>query len=159
MKNLKRWHLLLVPIPIFGWLLLAALIADEFEFKLGRDSDESNLAPTNRDRRATTLTSIVIDLTIAATLWTLLPPAIGWLLGAILLLCRDVGRGTLSPGHWIAGEVEPIQRSFTSSFGRNLPLLLPILGPIIELALIWTKRPRLGERLSSEARRELRAPR
>ncbi|MEE3328904.1 MAG: hypothetical protein VX252_16310 [Myxococcota bacterium] len=149
MKEMKRWHLLLIPIPIFGWLLLAALLADEFEISTGHDRREKATRPSRQAHPIARIIPMGIDLAIASALWTLFPPAIGWLFGALLLLSRDVGQGMLSPGRWLYGEPESQHRSFTRSFERNLPLLLPFVGPLTELSLTFAGRPRLGDRLSA----------
>ena len=149
MKELRRWHLLLIPIPIFGWLLLAALLADESGVRTRSEESDPHEDPARPRRPRSPIRPLGVDLAIAAALWTLLPPAIGWLFGATLLLLRDAGRGQFSPGRRLLNDWNAAHYSCTSSFARNLPLLLPFIGPVIELSLAWAGRPRLGDRLAA----------
>ena len=144
MTHFRRWHLALIPIPIIGWLLLAAYWLDEalpceaLRPELGRPS------PGSGSRR---LAAGLIDLGIAMLSWLALPPAIAWLLASTYLLFRDAGASPFGIGKRLLGlRAAPI--GYTRSFERNLPLLVPYLGPLVEAALIAGGSRRLGDRLA-----------
>ena len=154
MKSMRTWHILLIPIPVFGWLLLAALLADEFEISPQPTLKDPSGAAHHTEGHLRKAAALGLDIALAAALWTILPPALGWLLGACLLLCRDVGPGGISLGRLCLGECKDQYDSVTSSFERNLPLLVPYIGPITELVLLSAGYPRLGDRLSRPPRRD-----
>ena len=82
--------------------------------------------------------------------WAVLPAAFGWLLGACYLLFRDARGFPPSLGRRLAHShaLRTPALSFTDSFARNLPLLVPYLGPLVEAALVLMGKPRLGDRLA-----------
>ena len=155
MSRVSLWHCFLVPIPVVGWLLLAAYLLDELRDEpSGSEHAEpfaaAAVAASDTGRR---LGAATIDFGIVICCWALLPPAFGWLAGSAYLLFRDAGPHPLSVGKRLvsAGRAER-RLTFVESFERNLPLLVPYLGPLVEATLVWSGRRRLGDRLLGRPR-------
>ena len=149
MSRVRRWHLLLIPVPVFGWLLLLAHALDEYSSgNEGVGSKRLELDPgTSRTDR---LLAAAVDYCLVMLAWAALPPAFGWLLGACYLLFRDASGFPPSLGKRIA-QMEA-RLSYADSFARNLPLLIPYIGPLVETTLVLLARPRLGDRLAGLTR-------
>ena len=149
----RAWHGFLIPIPVLGWLLLLAYFLD----------DRSSVRE-NRDRaapagdsvtRARRLSGLAMDFAPLLLASLLMPPAWAWLIGSGFLLFRDAGPRPLSLGKRVLGlsvcGSDQSSLSYTDSFSRNLPLVLPYLGPLIEGGLVLAGRRRLGDRLAGTA--------
>jgi uncharacterized RDD family membrane protein YckC len=107
------------------------------------------------DRSASTgrrLCAGLIDFLPLFGLAALVPPTFAWTIGSAYLLFRDAGRSPLSLGKRVLGlRVESLSGhplSYVDSFSRNLPLLVPYVGPLVEAALIARGGRRLGDRLA-----------
>ena len=161
MTQFRRWHLALIPIPVVGWLLLAAYLLDEAGDARARPvACVVDASPRRR------LVAGLIDLGLASCAWWLLPPAPAWLIASAYLLFRDAGARPFGVGKRLLGigfrypDGTPLSRrygyshSYTSSFERNLSLLVPYVGPLVEAVLTARLGWRLGDRL---AEREVRS--
>lgn len=153
MRGFRPWHLALIPVPVIGWLLLAAILLDARKAPLARESAESaelaELAePSTRSRFA----AASIDLFVVVALWSVPPLTLGWLLASSYLVFRDAGERPFGLGKRLCGlrvaRPDKLPASYLDSFARNLPLLLPYLGPCIEAVLVATTGKRLGDRLT-----------
>lgn len=146
----RRWHLVLVPVPIIGWLLLLAILLDGRDGNRTTRAGEANAAVASGRSRCAAAS---IDLAVVVALWAAPPPALGWLLASLYLLFRDAGRRPLGLGKRLLGlRVEgPGGRAagYVDSFDRNLTLLVPYLGAFVELVLLLSGRRRLGDRLAA----------
>ncbi|GEM_PF-5348583 len=145
MTGFRTWHLLLVPLPIVGWLLLLAYLLDEWR-PPDAVADRAATHPT-RSRR---VAAGGIDAGAVVLVLVLLPPSAAWLLGAVYVLFRDAGDGRYSLGKRVmkARFAATATASFTDSFERNLPLLFPFAGPLAEASLFACGRGRLGDRIA-----------
>ena len=108
------------------------------------------------------LTAGLIDLALASCAWWLLPPAPSWLIASAYLLFRDAGARPFSVGKRLLGirscgpegaaashaNPNTYCHTYTASFERNLPLLVPYVGPLVEAVLIATLGWRIGDRLA-----------
>ena len=150
----RTWHVWLIPLPVVGWFLLLAYILDDWSSVAARSRD--NHEPGRGDGRTLgrgrRLAAAALDFMPFVIASLLLPPAFAWLFGSGFLLFRDAGANPWSLGKRTFGlsvsRPGEVPLSFTESFSRNLPLLLPYLGPLIEGVLLLAGRERLGDRLA-----------
>ena len=166
MSGFKRWHLALVPVPVLGWLLLVALLADELGCGQGTSLIDAPASPPCAAPQRARFLAGLVDAVIALVLALAPPPAVGYLLGAAYMLYRDGGRTPPSLGKWLFG-LRAVRRdvgggalTFAESFERNLILALPVLGPVfafLEALRLRRGRERLGDRIAKTA--VVRAPR
>ena len=151
MKPFRRWHLLLIPVPVVGWLLLLAYLLDE---RLGAPElskhAETSATPPSSLPGSRRVGAAILDTICVVVTWALLPPAAGWLVSAVYLVCRDAHGGRYSLGKrafgiriWALDE-----SSFTRSFERNFLLLVPYVGPLVEGMFVLSGSLRLGDRIA-----------
>lgn len=153
MKAFRTWHLFLIPIPIVGWFLLVAYALDEWQQGEAAATQKELLVDGRQPllRRGRRLAAGAVDFLPLIVCAAILPPTWAWILGSSFLLFRDAGSHPFGWGKRVLGlsVLEEGQRplGYTESFARNLPLLVPYLGPLVEAILVLMNSRRLGDRL------------
>ena len=155
MRRVRTWHWFLFPVPVVGWWLLLAYFLDDWAsessfFSVDKMGTKGEVCAVGRGQRIVAGAVDFLPLLVASIF---LSPVFAWILGSGFLLFRDAGRHPWSLGKRLFGfsvtEAEKkASLSFTESFSRNLPLLLPYIGPLIEAALLVGGKERLGDRLA-----------
>jgi hypothetical protein len=81
--------------------------------------------------------------------WQLLQkpvPILGWILLLAYLLDEQTASAGSAEGN--GADTDRIEIEFADSFVRNLPLLVPFAGPLIESLQVVTGSRRLGDRMT-----------
>jgi len=158
MTAIRPWHFVFALVPILGWLLLAALLLDTRDAS-GRVDAETSTVPSATAPPARRLAAATIDVGLVVIAAVLLPPSFAWALAAVYLLFRDAGARPFGVGKRLLGlgvRSEAGTLTFTQAFARNVPLLVPYVGPAVEGVLVLLGRPRFGDRFASSGVFDLR---
>lgn len=156
MSGFRAWHLALAPVPVLGWLLVAAYLLDEKDERRGSSLPPTPSpieAPSLRERvggktiRIRRAIAAALDLALALLLASALPGGIGWPLGAAFLLFRDSFVRGAGPGKRLLGLAVRGRAGFVAGFERNLAIVLLPLAPL-EAMLVARGAARLGDRLA-----------
>lgn len=147
MKAFRAWHLSLIFVPLIGWFLLLAFLLDARNERPSCEPLEPDSRPASKLRR---LGAAAIDCTPLLFLALWLPPALAWAIGALYLLFRDAGERPFGAGKRLLGLrvlSSEGMLTYSESFARNLPLVFPYLGVLVETGLLLGGYRKLGDRL------------